>query len=158
MIAKFEKLLELCEYTIASIFVLVMVISITLEVVFRYFLNMPLSWCEELARFSTIWMSFIGTAIAYRHRDLVIMNIIDKIASRGVQILCNMLASLLSLLFFAVLLYGEIELQKVASASRSLALGIPMNLWSLVIVFSGLSMIFSAFRHTASDLQALKHA
>jgi TRAP-type transport system small permease protein len=134
-----------------------MVGSISLEVVFRYFINMPLSWCEELARFATIWMSFIGTAIAYRHRDLVMMTVIDKIAGERLRILCNLMASVLALLFFGVLIYGEIELQEIASASKSLALGIPMNVWSVVILFSGASMVFSAIRHISSDLQKLRN-
>ncbi len=153
--AQFDKVLEFFEYLIASIFVLIMVVSISIEVLFRYFFNMPLSWCEELARFAMIWMSFIGTAIAYRHRDLVTMNIIDRIVSRRVSIVCNILASVLALSFFGILLYGEIQLQIIASASKSLALGIPMNIWSLVIVFATVSMIISAVKHTISDIKEL---
>ncbi len=151
----FERILEIVEYTVASLFVLTMVVSISLEVVFRYFLNMPLSWCEELARFATIWMSFIGTAITYRHRDLVMMDVIDKVVSKRIGILCNLLATVMALGFFAVLIYGEIQLQSIAAASRSLALGIPMNVWSMVILFSGFSMIISAVRHTVTDVRAL---
>ncbi len=152
---KIERIIEFIEYAIASMFVLLMVVSITMEVFFRYFLNMPLSWCEELARFSTIWMSFIGTAIAYRHRDLVTMFIIDQFVSKPVACICNIVASLSAIGFFGILIYGEVQLQEIASASSSLALGIPMNLWSFVIFFSGGSMVLSAIRHTVSDIKEL---
>lgn len=151
----FDKVIEFIEYSIASIAVITMVVSITLEVIFRYFLNLPLSWCEELARFATIWMSFIGTAITYRHRDLVMMDVIDKICSEQVSIFLNLFATMISIAFFVVLIYGEIELQFLASASKSLALGIPMNVWSMVILFSGVSMLISAFKHTRQDIKTL---
>ncbi|MEJ2134846.1 MAG: TRAP transporter small permease subunit [Desulfofustis sp.] len=43
---------------------LVMVISILLQVFFRYVMNAPLYWSEEIARYAFVWLVFIGAAIA----------------------------------------------------------------------------------------------
>lgn len=40
----------------------VMTALILLQVFFRYVLNSPLVWAEELARLNMIWMAFLGAA------------------------------------------------------------------------------------------------
>ena len=38
----------------------VIIVCVSLQVFFRYVLNDPLTWSEELARFSFMWMVFLG--------------------------------------------------------------------------------------------------
>ena len=38
----------------------VMVIAVTLQVVFRYFLNLSLDWGDEIARLTFVWSAFLG--------------------------------------------------------------------------------------------------
>ncbi len=45
-----------------------MVAVIFLQVIFRFVLNDPLSWSEELARFLFVWITFLGAAICARER------------------------------------------------------------------------------------------
>ncbi len=37
-------------------------------VIFRYFLNIPLGWSEEGARFLFIWLTFLGAAVCARRK------------------------------------------------------------------------------------------
>ncbi|MCE7878778.1 MAG: TRAP transporter small permease, partial [Betaproteobacteria bacterium PRO3] len=39
------------------------------QVVFRYFLDDPLVWSDELARYLFVWVSFLGWIIAARNRS-----------------------------------------------------------------------------------------
>ena len=39
------------------------------QVLFRYVLNDPLTWSDELARYLLVWCSFLGWIIAARHRS-----------------------------------------------------------------------------------------
>ncbi len=51
-------------YLLLVVATLVMVTSILLQVFFRYAMNSPLYWSEEIARYAFVWLVFIGAAIA----------------------------------------------------------------------------------------------
>jgi tripartite ATP-independent transporter DctM subunit len=56
-----------------GIVALVMSIGATLLQVFlRYVLNSPVSWSEELSRFTFIWLTFIAAAIAIRSGEMLV--------------------------------------------------------------------------------------
>ena len=42
------------------------VVTITIQVITRYFFGRPLVWVEELAQYSFIWMVFIGAALGFK--------------------------------------------------------------------------------------------
>ena len=39
------------------------------QVLFRYVINSPLGWSEELARYAFVWVTFVGAAVLLRRRD-----------------------------------------------------------------------------------------
>lgn len=45
-----------------------MVVFISYQVFSRYVLNSPLPWTEELSRHLMIWAAFVGSAVAFRRR------------------------------------------------------------------------------------------
>jgi len=47
------------------LFVLLLVLAVT-QVLFRYLLMIPLPWTEELARFTLVWVTFLGAASVTR--------------------------------------------------------------------------------------------
>jgi C4-dicarboxylate transporter, DctM subunit len=47
-----------------------MVTAVFLQVIFRYILLMPLSWSEELARYTFMWTTFLGASVALRYNSL----------------------------------------------------------------------------------------
>ena len=48
-----------------SLVMTVMLVVVTLQVWYRFVLNDPLAWSEELARYLFVWSSFIGSAVGY---------------------------------------------------------------------------------------------
>ena len=55
------------------------------QVVFRYALNDSLFWAEEVARYSLVWSSMIGAAVAYRHGSHVAVTDVVKRIPAGLQ-------------------------------------------------------------------------
>lgn len=52
--------------------VVFLVVVLALQVLFRYVLQLPLSWSEEAARFALVWLSMAaGTVAAYRGEHFV---------------------------------------------------------------------------------------
>ena len=42
---------------------------IALQVFYRYVLNQPLTWSEEIARYLMIWITFLGSAMAVKYSE-----------------------------------------------------------------------------------------
>lgn len=56
------------------------VITITIQVMTRYFLGQPLVWVEEMAQYSFIWMVFIGAALGFKElRHITIDTFVAKL-------------------------------------------------------------------------------
>ena len=62
------KLISIWNKVEENLIVLIMAVMATIvfaQIVFRT-LKMSLSWSEELARYLTIWISFVGSSYAFR--------------------------------------------------------------------------------------------
>lgn len=55
-----------------------MAIIVFTQVVFRYALNAPLSWPEEVARLMIVWLTFVGGYMALREKKHIGFNLLIK--------------------------------------------------------------------------------
>lgn len=62
-----KTLIKVIEYLLAAL-LLIAVVFILLQVVFRYILRSPLDWTEQGSRFMFIWMMMLGAAVVF-YRD-----------------------------------------------------------------------------------------
>lgn len=69
------------------------------QVVFRYALNSPLTWSEELARYLFIWCAFLGWIIASRNHSHLAMTFVADRLPRGGQTAITAVIQLATLLF-----------------------------------------------------------
>ncbi len=54
------------------------------QVFFRYILNSPLIWSEELARYIFVWISFLGWLMATRDQDHIVLTMLrDRLPARA---------------------------------------------------------------------------
>ena len=99
-----------------------MVLSILLQVFFRYVLGNPLPWSEEAARFCMLWMTGFMAPLAYRQGGFVAIDMLVRMLPARVA---QILSMLLLLIAFAVLVaalpigWGEVTgfSSKFATAS-----------------------------------------
>lgn len=77
-------------------------ISVSLQVSFRYVLEQPLPWSEEVAVYLFIWSSFIAAAVLVgKNEHFVIPVFVDKLAPHAQWVL-EIFSNLLSLGFCAI--------------------------------------------------------
>jgi C4-dicarboxylate transporter, DctQ subunit len=77
-----EGLTTVLEYFSMTI-VVVMALLVIAQVILRYIFNDPLTWSEELARFSFICLAFIGIGAAYgRRRHMFVEALIIELPPR----------------------------------------------------------------------------
>lgn len=87
--------------------VLVMVVSIFGQVFYRAVLDSYLGWAEEAARFSFVWLVFLGSASAFRsRRHLAIDFLPELLGQKGRVVLDTVLCMLIFALMIVLLLHG----------------------------------------------------
>jgi TRAP-type C4-dicarboxylate transport system permease small subunit len=114
-----EKLLEVVAMT-AFVGTLLATIS---QVMFRYVLEIPVPWTEELARALFTSSMFLGMAIALRENEHIIVDFLFKRMPPRAQALGNVMIYLTVLLFLVMLAFGAVKMVRVTYESYLIALG-----------------------------------
>ena len=87
--------------TIAWISLVLMVVVILTQIVFRYVLNNALPWPDEAARFLMLWMTGLIAPLAYRHGGFVAIDMVP-LALKGAA--AHLLVSAILLVSLSVIL------------------------------------------------------
>ena len=84
------------------------IVAITLAAVWwRYVLNAPLAWPEQVSRILFVWITFVGAAVLYRERLHVAIDMFMAPLPRAARRAVGWVIELLILAFnFVLLLYG----------------------------------------------------
>ncbi len=124
-----------------------MVVLIATQVCFRYVLNEPLAWTEEVARHLMIWSALLGAAVAYRRKghlgmDILVMHF-PALWQRRVEIVLQAL----SIGFFGILVVHGIPLVERTMRQFSSAIRIPMGyIYASIPVGSAFILLFAVER------------
>ncbi len=110
-------------------FVAIMALIITAQVIWRYFLRNPIFWAEELARYSLVWMTFVGAAVALREGSLANMDILVSKLRPSIQKWVSIAVLLVNSSLLAFLLVFSIRLVNLPSITSQVspAMGIPIK-------------------------------
>ncbi len=119
--------LETCLSVVLILCMALSVVSIFSQVVFRYVFRNPLVWSEEVARYSLIWMTMIGAAVATRHgQHLLIDSIVSRFSERNRQRAAVVLQAI-SIAFCLLMSWLGVEISRLAWKAISPATHIPMG-------------------------------
>jgi TRAP-type C4-dicarboxylate transport system permease small subunit len=116
---------------------------VLLGVFTRYFLNDPLSWTEEAARYSLIWLSWLGGGLALRRgAHIAVEFLLDALPSAPMRALLLFAGRVAAIFFLAICVwYGLVLVQRVSFQS-TIALGISMQLPYASVPVGSLLMIY----------------
>jgi TRAP-type C4-dicarboxylate transport system permease small subunit len=144
-IGRFDRGVGRAEAYFLGVLVAVMTLTTLLQVIFRYALNDPLVWSEELARFIFVWISLVGAGAALRtggHFGLDLFY--RKLSAAGRSGVAVLISAIIALFAAVLLVYGiretiQASLQLAPSlqirmhwAYAALPVGAALMLWHLV--------------------------
>ena len=87
---------------------ILMVLVVVLQVIFRYFGN-PLSWPEDVTRWTMIWVTFAGASYAFKNGGLIRVEFfVNKYFKPGAQKVINIIDMALLAVTFGYLLYSSV--------------------------------------------------
>lgn len=113
---------------------MLIVVTVFIQILFRYVIKSPLIWSEEFAKFMFPWLIFSGAALASRiNSHIKIDYFADKLPDR-LQSILNKIIQIASFLFCMIVIFYTIPLAESQKGMKSTALGIPLNCYTLSIV------------------------
>jgi TRAP-type transport system small permease protein len=123
-----------------ALFVAILVVMV-FQVTFRYALNAPLTWTEELARYLFIWACFLGAPVAMRRGNHVTIAFVSGRLSRGASRVVGAAILGMSLVFFLQLAIQGAILTVRSHTVEAITLPIPWSLIYLAVPLSAVLMI-----------------
>lgn len=114
----------------------IMFVAFVVQIVFRYFLNLPTGWSTELSLVTWLWMVLLGAALALKEKDEIRFDIFTSTAGPRASRVMKLLVSVAAVVLFAWSLpatYAYVSFMKV---ERSSYLGIRLDwLYSVYVIF-----------------------
>ena len=102
------------------------VILIGVQVIYRYVLNDPLTWPEEIARNAFVWLIALGTVKLFRERTNYVIDFFLISAPQVVQRAAAWVFDVAALSFFVALLIGDWRVLRANAYIRT-AIDLPIN-------------------------------
>ncbi|MDI6726588.1 MAG: TRAP transporter small permease [Smithellaceae bacterium] len=122
----------------------VMSVVVASQVIYRYILEAPLPWSEELARYLMVWLVLLGAGLGLRAKALIGMEALINVFPAPLKRFAVETVLLFSLLFLAIVFAYGIKLTIMNHAQFSPAMEIPMSLPYAAIPIGALFMIANA--------------
>ena len=105
----------------AALLVLLMVALILFDVISRSFFNAPTVWAFDIVRFALLYATFLGLAPALEKGSHVVVDMFDSLLPKSIRSAVPFVASGLTLVFGAVLLWHIVRLASEAFADGRIA-------------------------------------
>ena len=128
----------------------VMVVALAIQVFFRFVIQDPPPWTEELARYVFVWITFLGAAVAYRRGTHIVVDTILHLLSPRVRAVLAWMVDVLVFISLVTLLITGIGIVQATSNVRATMLQIPMSfVYAAVPVSAALMLAYQAERLVA---------
>jgi C4-dicarboxylate transporter, DctQ subunit len=131
------KWLEARAQDIASLLLGALFLSFIAQIIFRYAINLPLSWTQELCLTLWLWVVFWGTAFLLEDADHVRFDVLyHAFGERGRRVL-SLIYSVAIVAAFAASLPATIDYVTFYKIKRSPTLGLRLDfVFSVYLVFA----------------------
>jgi TRAP-type C4-dicarboxylate transport system permease small subunit len=130
------------EIAVSSILVALVAVTFS-QVVFRYLLQAPLAWSEELARFLLMWLASLSAAYAFKTRSHFALRFVVDRFNPALQRAVGTLVTFLVVTFLVVFVYQSlrftIEVRDMFAPATQMSLAVP---YSSALVGSVLMLYF----------------
>lgn len=157
------KLLKLLDKNLERYLMLILLLGMTLvlgiQIVFRFVINDPLTWSEELARFMFIWSAFLSIGFCLKEGISLKIDTLISMFSKKVQAIIYMAGDIIMAVFFIYLLPAswEFAYASVLSGQTSAACHIPMYFIQISLMVGFALAAFRSIQNIWNNFQFLRH-
>ena len=113
-----------------------MFFAFMVQIVFRYFFNLPTGWTTELTVVTWLWMVLWGAAFVVREREEIRIDLVTSMVGRRGRLVMALVAGVAIVILYAVSLPAAFSYVTFMKVEKSSYLKIPMNwLFSIYLFF-----------------------
>lgn len=121
----------------------VLVIAVFLQVLFRFVLEQPLAWTEELSRYLLVWITFLGAGYGMSIKAHPSIEILFDKAGPALKKVIHVVTTILIIFFFWQVFINSIEFIERSMVQTSPVLRLPMGLVYTVIPISSVLFVIN---------------
>lgn len=125
---RFDDLLVTLTSWLVAYLTLQMTLVVLLGVFTRYVLNDALAWVEELARYTMIWLSWLGGGLALRRGGHLAVEFVIDTLPANVRAMIVFAGRVAIFAFLAIVFWWGMQLTGRVSMQSTIALGISMQI------------------------------
>lgn len=141
VLSKIFKLVENVIDKLTFILFSAMTLIVFIQVVSRYVFGSSIFWAEEFARYSMIWIAFLGTAMGIKEDAHTKIEFFVNLLPLSLQKVVNVINCVLCIIFVGVISYFAIEMMAFTMQTLSPSLRIPLGLIQMILPISSVLMI-----------------
>ena len=131
-----------------SVMLSLLIMLLGTEVFSRFLLGRSFSWIEELCRYLFVWSSYLGVAIAVKHKEqlrvLMLMDTLEKHFPRLVKV-CYVLSEISFAVFCLLVFYYSINMLENMSRFKQVSASLEIDVMYAYLIIP-ISMVITTFR------------
>jgi TRAP-type transport system small permease protein len=120
-----------------------LVVVVFLQVLFRFVLEQPLAWTEELSRYLLVWITFLGAGYGMSIKAHPSIEVLFEKVGPSFKKVLNVVTTILIIFFFWQIIVTSFEVIERSMVQTSPVLRIPMGLVYTVIPISSVLFVIN---------------
>lgn len=141
MIKKISKIISYSFETVSVVFLVCVLLTVILQVFFRYVARIVVPWTEEAARYFCIWMVFMGAAAAVAQEAHIKITFLVERVSKLAMHFFSLLSYFVVFLFNIIIFLGSIQLVKLNWGQEAVTFPISVGVLYLAITVSSATIL-----------------
>jgi len=154
-VVRLAFLVDNFEEIVTSVLLVEMVFSVFVGVFWRFVLNDPLIWPEELARIASTWFIFLGGAVCFKRSAHISIDVLVRLVPPPIQRGIKLGASLLVMGVLVVIIVQGFQYSSRSFVLVTTALQIPVGYWNAAVPVGSALMLIRLVQAVVSDLRGL---
>jgi C4-dicarboxylate transporter, DctM subunit len=132
---------------VVALSLMVMVVVVFMQVVYRYVFASPLTWSEEMARFIFVWITLLGTFLALKSKNHIsIETFLHRFFSPGAQGFVSAVTNFFLIYYFSYLMGMGIVMVQKTSEDLTPVMLIPFSFIYVAIPISAVMIVIYLLR------------
>jgi TRAP-type C4-dicarboxylate transport system permease small subunit len=141
MMKRLSKIISYSFETVSVVFLVCVLITVILQVFFRYVARIVVPWTEEAARYFCIWMVFMGAAAAVAQEAHIKITFLVERVPKQLMHLFSLLSYGVVFLFNIIIFLGSIQLVELNWGQEAVTFPISVGVLYLAITVSSATIL-----------------
>jgi C4-dicarboxylate transporter DctQ subunit len=137
-VRKIRRIINKTEDVFSVSILIVLCVVVFLQVFFRYVVNKPLAWSEELARFLSIYLVYIASSVVLRDDSHMSMDYVVQLLPDKARAVVDIIGKVIISSFLILAIVKSFTIVRITFFQVSPSLNIPMG-----VIYAALPISFS---------------